>query len=83
MLRAPFHVEEASLLFAQLGMDMSGAVNIFLRQCILHSGLPFNVELPRFSPATLEAMEEARRISRDPSVKGYDNMEDLKRALEE
>ena len=28
--------KQASELFAQLGMDMSGAMNIFLRQCVLN-----------------------------------------------
>ena len=37
--------EEATALFSELGMDMSSAVNIFLRQCILRGGLPFPVEL--------------------------------------
>ena len=75
--------EQANVLFADLGLDMSSAVNIFLRQCILHGGLPFNVELPRFSDEVLSAIAEARSISRDPDVKGYDNLEDLKAALEE
>ena len=39
--------EQANDLFSNLGIDMSSAVNIFLRQCILHGGLPFPVELPR------------------------------------
>lgn len=38
--------EQASALFHELGMDMSGAVNIFLRQCLMHDGLPFPVERP-------------------------------------
>ena len=33
--------EQATALFADLGLDMSSAVNIFLRQCILRGGLPF------------------------------------------
>lgn len=74
---------EATNLFASLGMDMSGAVNMFLHQCVLRGGLPFPVELPRYSRETLDAMEEARRISRDPNVKGYNSMEELKAALEE
>ncbi len=74
--------EQASALFADLGMDMSSAVNIFLRQCILRGGLPFNVELPRYSEEVLSAIAEARAISRDPDVKGYDSIEDLKAALE-
>ena len=62
---------------------MSSAVNLFLHQCVLRGGIPFSIELPRYNQATLDAMEEARRISRDPSVKGYTSMEELKKALEE
>ena len=73
---------DASALFESLGLDMSSAVNIFLHQCILHGGLPFAVEMPRYSAQTIAAMEEARRISRDPNVRGYTSMEELKAALE-
>lgn len=65
--------KQAVELFAQLGLDMSGAMNMFLRQCILHEGLPFNVELPKYKPEVMEAMEEARRITKDPSTKRYDS----------
>lgn len=75
--------KQANTLFNDLGMDMSGAVNIFLRQCILHGGIPFNIELPKYNQKTLEAIAEAKRISHDPNIKGYTNMEELKKALEE
>ena len=74
--------EQANNLFASLGMDLSNAVNIFLRQCILRGGLAFAEEIPQYNQATLDAMAEARRISRDPDVKGYTSMADLKAALE-
>ena len=74
--------EQAVSLFADLGMDMSSAVNIFLRQCVLRGGLPFSVALPEYNQETRNAMAEARRISRDPSTIGYSSMEDLKAALE-
>lgn len=73
---------QAAALFANLGLDMSGAINMFLHQCVLRGGLPFAVEMPHYSKQTLEAMAEARRVSRDPKVPSYDNMDDLKRALE-
>ncbi len=72
---------QANALFSSLGLDMSTAVNLFLHQCVLRGGLPFAVEMPRYSEKTLEAMAKARRISRDPDVKGYDSMEELKEAL--
>ena len=53
---------EANKLFKELGIDMSSAVNIFLRQCVLHGGLPLKVEIPKFNAETLAAMEEARDI---------------------
>ena len=75
--------KQASAVFANLGLDMSTAVNIFLHQCVLHQGLPFAVEIPQYSEKTLEAMAEARRISRSPDVKGYTSMEELKAALDD
>ena len=74
--------EKAVSLFANFVLDMSGAINMFLHQCVLRGGLPFAVEMPHYSKQTLEAMAEARRVSRDPKVPSYDNMDDLKRALE-
>ena len=75
--------KEATALFAKLGLDMSGAVNLFLHQCVLHGGLPFAVEVPQYSEKTLNAIAEAKRISRDPDVKGYTDMDELKAALED
>lgn len=75
--------KQANELFSSLGLDMSSAVNLFLYQCVLRGGIPFSVELPHYSKTTLDAMDEARRISRDSSVKGYSSMEELKKALEE
>lgn len=73
--------KQATDLFAQLGMDMSGAMNIFLKQCVLRGGLPFTVELPQYKPEVLVAMEEAKKISRDSSVKGYKDMDEMFKEL--
>lgn len=75
--------EQAGALFSGLGLDMSGAVNMFLHQCVLRGGIPFSIEMPHYKQSALATMEEARKISRDPNVPSYDNMDDLKRALEE
>ena len=75
--------EEATVLFSSLGLDMSSAVNIFLRQCLLRGGLPFTIELPKYNEETLAAMEEAKRISRDPNIQGYSSINELFKALDE
>lgn len=74
--------KQAVDLFSQLGLDMSGAMNMFLKQCVLRGGLPFSVELPQYRPEVIEAMEEAKRISRDSSIKGYKNLEDAFKELD-
>ena len=74
---------EATALFSNLGLDMSSAVNLFLHQCVLRGGLPFAVEVPQYSDKTLDAMAEARKISRDPDIKGYNSMDELKAALDD
>lgn len=64
---------QSTELFTQLGIDMSGAVNMFLRQCVMRGGLPFEVSVPRYRQEVLEAMEEAKTLSRDQNAKRYAN----------
>ena len=73
---------QAAELFSQLGMDMSSAMNIFLRQCVLRGGLPFAVEVPKYKPGVLAAMEEAKRISRDSETKKYSSFSEALEDLE-
>lgn len=65
--------KQATELFSQLGMDMSSAMNIFLRQCVMRGGLPFDVVIPQYKPEVIAAMEEAKKISKDPNTKRYSN----------
>ena len=34
-------------LFAELGLDLSTAVNLFFRRCLMENGIPFDIALPR------------------------------------
>ncbi len=73
--------KQAMELLEGLGLNLSDAINMFLRQVVLHGGIPFDVKYPKFKPEVMEAMEEARRISRDPGTKRYSSfseaLEDL------
>lgn len=73
--------KQAVELLEGLGLNLSDAVNMFLRQVILHNGIPFEVKYPEdtleFRPEVIEAMEEAKRISRDPNIKGYTDINEL------
>lgn len=75
-------LERASAIFRENGLDLSGAVNEFLRDCVTRGALPFAVDGLNYNGRTLAAMDEARRISRDDSVEGFDTMDALRAALE-
>ena len=74
--------EEAERLFADLGMTLSGAVNIFLHQALIVRGLPFEVKQERPNKTTLAGMEEAIRIANDPNTKRFSTVDELMEDLE-
>ena len=74
---------EADALFGALGMNLTTAFNIFVRQALREGGLPFAVKLDRPNKETVAAMLEAERIARDPGVKAYDDLDELFHDLRE
>lgn len=74
--------EKADKLFNDLGMNISTAFNVFVRQSLREGRIPFNISLNQPNKETIAAMMEAGRIARDPNTKRYDNVEDLFRDLD-
>lgn len=71
--------EQAQQVFSNLGMDMTTAINIFLRQAIQYQGLPFDVRLDenRKLLQVLTDLDQNRNMSQSfESVS--DLMEDLR-----
>lgn len=73
--------EQADHIFSELGLNMTTAVNVFLRTTIRENGLPFELKLDVPNATTAAAIEEGRRIAADKKVKGYTNVKDLRKAL--
>ena len=69
--------EAAEGIFAELGLNMTTAVNMFLRQTIRENGIPFSLKLSTPNEVTAAAIEEGRKLAADPNVKGYTNLEEL------
>ena len=70
--------EQAQELFAELGMDMTTAINVFLRQAIQHRGFPFDVTLRKPNRETLEAIAEVREMKKHPEkAKTYNSFSEL------
>ena len=74
--------DQAEQIFSELGLNMTTAINIFLRTAIREHGLPFPLKLEVPNATTAAAIEEGRHIASDSSVKGYSSIEALKAALE-
>ena len=72
----------AEQLFNALGLTMSAAVNIFLRQSLRQGGLPFEVKLDIPNETTAAAIEEGRALMHDKNAKGYRTIDELRAALE-
>lgn len=71
---------KAQELFADFGMDLSTAVNIFLRQAIRENAIPFSISRNIPNDVTLDAMDCAESGS---DIYGpFDNVEDLMEALD-
>ena len=70
---------EAESLFDSLGLDITTAIRLFLRQSINQQRIPFDIVPPKynFSEETLAAIDEARKISKDSSVKSYSSAKEL------
>ena len=67
---------QADKLFAELGLNMTTAFNIFLRQAVREGSIPFQVTVNTPNAETVAAMLEAEQIVNDSSVKRYSNVED-------
>ncbi len=74
---------QADDLFSQLGLNISTAFNIFVRQSLREGRIPFDISLNQPNKETIAAMLEAERIAKDPSVKGYTDMNQLFADLKE
>lgn len=71
---------EADALFAELGMSLSTAFNIFLRQSVREQQLPFAITKNVPNATTLAAIDAAEK---DEDVYGpFDSVSDLMEALD-
>jgi len=73
---------KAESIFEAFGLNMSTAINMFLRQTIRENGIPFALKLDVPNEVTAAAIKEGRELAYDKSAKGYISMEELKAALD-
>lgn len=70
--------QEAEALFNDLGLNMSSAINMFLRSAINHDGIPFEVKRSMPNAETRAALDEYEEMKKTPgSYKRYPCFDDL------
>lgn len=74
--------EKAENIFQELGLNMTTAINMFLRTSIRENGIPFELKIDAVNDETKLAIEEGRKIADDKTIEGYVSIEELKKALE-
>lgn len=50
--------EQAEIVLNQLGIPMSNAIGLFLRQVVLQRGIPFDIKLPSSQPLAMGNLNE-------------------------
>ncbi|WP_411347818.1 type II toxin-antitoxin system RelB/DinJ family antitoxin [Paenibacillus sp. WLX2291] len=76
---------EAESLFSELGMNMSTAVNIFIRQSVRQGKIPFEITTqtdPFYNPANLKRLRESiQQMESGNSI--HKSYKDLERMADE
>ncbi len=73
--------EQAEEIFNALGLNMTTAINMFLRTAIREHGIPFDLKLDVPNETTIAAIEEGRRLMADPNTPRYSSMDEFKAKL--
>lgn len=75
--------EEVEKILDNLGMTSAEAINIYFKQIILTSGIPFEIKIPKYSDEMLEAIKEANEMEKHPEkYKKYNSVKELMKELE-
>ena len=69
---------KAQELFADFGLDLSTAINMFLRQSIRENAIPFNISREVPNSDTIAAINEFEEFKKNPSgYKKYSTFSEL------
>lgn len=70
--------QEAEDLFNELGLNMSTAINMFLRSAISHDGIPFEVKRQAPNAETKAVLDEYEEMKKNPEkYKRYDSFDEI------
>lgn len=76
-------LKQCEELYNDLGMDLSTAINVFMRKSLHVGGFPFSVRYDEDHPNedTIAAMIETEALLHDPNTKMYTDVEEFLKDL--
>ena len=69
--------KDVEVLFSELGLNMTSAINIYLRRCLMEKKIPFEIGLRRPNAETKEAIEEVEAMIRGEIPKRTMSIEEV------
>ena len=70
--------QQSDILFKNLGLNMSTAINMFLTKCVKTSSIPFLIEEPKPSKELKKALKEVDYMMKhSEKYKKYNSAEEL------
>ncbi len=73
--------DRADKLFQEMGLNMTTAFNVFLRQSIREGRIPFEITVNTPNPVTVAALQEAEQIINNPNTVRYSHVDEALRKL--
>jgi DNA-damage-inducible protein J len=74
--------KQAESLFSELGMNMTTAFNIFVRQSVRQRKIPFEISLDVPNAETMEAIREVQEMKKNPSLgKSFTDVDKMMKEL--
>ncbi len=73
--------KQADAMLADMGLNMTTAMNMFLRQVVRQGKIPFEIATDIPNATTLAALEEGDKMLSDPASRRFSSVDDLMKDL--
>lgn len=73
--------QEVEILLDEMGLNMTTAINIYLKRILMEQGIPFDLSVKVPNATTMAAMDEYEQMKKNPSA--YKRYPSFKAALNE
>ncbi len=73
--------QEVEVLLEEMGLNMTSAINIYLKRILMEQGIPFDVSAKVPNATTIAAMDEFEEMKKNPAA--YKKYPSFKAALNE